>query len=72
MIKKILKYFFGAPIFFIRLAMMSENQKYAYKEARRDLNPIKNFLLDIRWLLGLLEMLALLCCIISLVSKFVK
>ena len=72
MIEKILKYFFGAPIFYIRLVMMSENQRYAFKEARKDLNPIKNFLLTIRGLLGLLELLALLYCIISLVSKIVK
>ena len=72
MIEKFLKYFFGAPIFFIRLAMMSENQKCAFAEARRDLNPIKNFLLGIRILLGLLELLALLGCIIYLVSEFVK
>lgn len=73
MIEKILKYFFGAPIFFIRFVMMSENQKYAFREARRDLNPIKDFLLGIRLLLGaLLVLLALLCCILFLVPVFVK
>ena len=72
MVEKLLKYFFGASIFFIRLEMMSENQRHAFEEARRDLNPIKNFLLGIRILLGLLELLALLCCIIHLVSEFVK